>query len=673
MHTPPLFADLLIILLVSVPVAFACLRLKLPLLVGLMLTGIVIGPYGLGLIKELEAIEILAEIGVMLLLFTIGLEFSLHRLREMKRLVLVGGGLQVGLTIIAVSLVAVFFGRGLNQAVFFGFLVTLSSTAIVLKSYAGRNEVDAPHGRAGVGILLFQDISIVLMMLLVPVLGGKDAASFGAVAAKLGGSLLGLIVIVVAAWLLVPIMLKQIVRLKSPEVLLLLVVLVCLGISFVTAQFGLSLALGAFIAGMVLADSDYSHQVTADILPFRDVFNSVFFVSIGMLLSLSALVENLFTVFLWVLLLVVGKALIVWAVIQLLGFPQRVAAMTALGLAQIGEFSFVLAKAGRVVDLLPDSDYQSFLAASIISMIITPFMIAAAPRFGYFIQSIVPDKKSAPTAPETEEELHITSTGGLNNHVIIVGYGLNGRNLARVLRAVSVSYTILELNAETVREAKERGEKINFGDATRREVLHHAAIENANALVLAMSDPQAARRTVRQARELNEKIYIVVRTRYTSEITELLRFGADEVIPEEFETSIEIFSRVLLRYGVDRHTIENQIERVRRQGYEMLRSPSIQRVQMSNLNAALHAATTETVKLNNTSPVIGKNLGELNLRNATGATLIAVVRGDDTKIGPGAAYKLRENDILILFGKPENIAQAVKILQPEAETGGFNP
>ncbi len=673
MHTPPLFADLLIILLVSVPVAYACLRLKLPLLVGLMLTGIVIGPYGLGLIKELEAIEILAEIGVMLLLFTIGLEFSLHRLREMKRLVLVGGGLQVGLTIAATAAIAVLFGREMNQAVFFGFLVALSSTAIVLKSYAERGEVDAPHGRAGIGILLFQDISIVLMMLLVPVLGGKDAASFGAIAAKLGGSLLGLIVIVLAAWLLVPLLLKQIVRLKSPEVLLLLVVLVCLGISFVTAQFGLSLALGAFIAGMVLADSDYSHQVTADILPFRDVFNSIFFVSIGLLLSVGAMFENLFTVFMWVLLLVVGKALIVWTVIQLLGFPQRIAAMTALGLAQIGEFSFVLAKAGRSADLLPDSDYQSFLAASIISMIATPFMIAAAPRFGYFIQSIVPDKKSVEDTSETEEDIHITSTGGLNNHVIIVGYGLNGRNLARVLRAVTVSYTILELNAEVVREAKEKGEKINFGDATRREVLHHAAIENANALVLAMSDPQAARRTVRQARELNEKIYIVVRTRYTSEITELLKYGADEVIPEEFETSIEIFSRVLLRYGVDRHTIENQIERVRRQGYEMLRSPSIQRIEMSNLNAALHAATTETVKLNHTSPVVGKNLGELNLRNDTGATLIAVVRGEDTKIGPGANYKLQENDALILFGKTENIERAIRVLLPEAETGGFNP
>jgi CPA2 family monovalent cation:H+ antiporter-2 len=356
-----------------------------------------------------------------------------------------------------------------------------------------------------------------------------------------------------------------------------------------------------------------------------------------------------------------------------MGFPQRIAAMTALGLAQIGEFSFVLAKAGRSADLLPDADYQSFLAASIISMIATPFMIAAAPRFGYFVQSIVPDKKSREEALDAEAELHITSTGGLNNHVIIVGYGLNGRNLARVLRAVTVSYTILDLNAETVRAAKAKGEKINFGDATRREVLQHAAIEKANALVLAMSDAQAARRTVRQARAMNDKIYIVVRTRYTAEITELLKYGADEVIPEEFETSIEIFSRVLLRYGVDRHTIENQIERVRRQGYEMLRSPSIQRVEMSNLNAALHTAATETVKLNEDSPIVGKNLGELDLRNATGATLIAVVRGEDTKIGPGANFTLDKNDTLILFGKPENIVQAMRILQPEAETGGFNP
>lgn len=671
MYTPPLFNDLLIILLVSVPVAILCLRLKLPLLVGLMLTGIVIGPFGFGLIEQLEAIEILAEIGVMLLLFTIGLEFSPRRIREMRRLVLIGGGLQVGLTVAATAAVAYLFGRELNQAVFFGFLVALSSTAIVLKSYVERNEVDSPHGRAGIGILLFQDISIVLMMLLIPVLGGQDS-SFGAIAKTLGGSLLALILIVLSAWLFVPRLLRQVVRLRSPEVLILTAVLLCLGIAWLTSNFGLSLALGAFIAGMVLADSDYSHQITADILPFRDVFNSLFFVSIGMLLSIASLIENFPTVLLWVAFLIVGKTLIIWTAVQILGFPQRVSAMTALGLAQIGEFSFVLAKAGRSPELLPDADYQNFLAASIISMIATPFMIAAAPRFGYLIQSLVSDKKSVEPA-EQDEELHITSTGGLNNHVIIVGYGLNGRNLARVLRAVVVSYTILDLNAEVVRQAKEKGEKINFGDATRREVLLRAGVENANALVLAMSDPQGARRTVKNARQLNENLYIVVRTRYTSEITELLELGADEVIPEEFETSIEIFARVLIRYGVDRQTIEKQIEKVRRQGYEMLRSPSLSRVEVSNLNAALQAATTETVKLNEDSPVIGKTLGELNLRGKTGATLIAVVREDETKIGPGANFKLQKDDILVLFGKPEKIERAIKILQPAGQTGGFNP
>lgn len=672
MHTPQLFADLLIILLVSVPVAFLCLRLKLPLLVGLMLTGILIGPYALGLIKELEAIEILAEIGVMLLLFTIGIEFSIRRLREMKRLVLIGGSLQVGITIIATAAIAVLLGRELNQAIFFGFLVALSSTAIVMKSYAERSEIDAPHGRAGVGILLFQDISIVLMMLAVPILGGKDEASFGAIAWQLGGSLLALIIIIIAAGLLVPLLLKYVVQLRSPEVLLLTAVLISLGTAWITSQFGLSLALGAFIAGMVLSESDYSHQVTADILPFRDVFNSLFFVSIGLLLSVAALMENIAAVMFWVVMLVAGKTLIIWAVVRLLGFPQRISAMTALGLAQIGEFSFVLAKAGRGVDLLPDTDYQIFLAASIISMIATPFLIAAAPNFGYFVQRIFKDK-SDHEIENAEDDIHLTSSGGLTNHVIIVGYGLNGRNLARVLRAVLVPYTILDANYETVRRAKEKGEKINFGDATRREVLLHAHIEEANALVLAMSDPQGARRTVKQARQMNEKLYIVVRTRYTAEITELLELGANEVIPEEFETSIEIFSRVLNRYGVARQVIEGQIEEIRRQGYEMLRSPYLPEVKMANLNAALQSATTENIKLDENSPVIGKNLAESKLRNETGVTLIAVIRDGQTKINPSANYKFREGDILVLLGTSEKIEEAIKILQPDAKIGGFNP
>jgi len=423
---------------------------------------------------------------------------------------------------------------------------------------------------------------------------------------------------------------------------------------------------------MVLADSDYSHQATAEILPFRDVFNSLFFVSIGMLLSVTALIEHIGTVAVLVTGLIAGKALIIWLIIRILGYPQRIAVMTALGLAQIGEFSFVLAKSGQASGLLPPGDYQSFLAASIISMIATPFLINVAPRFGYFVQRVLKDGTVA-DVENTEEDIHLTSSGGLQQHVIIVGYGLNGRNLARVLRAVGIPYTILEVDATVVREAKGKGEKINFGDATRREVLIHAGIQQAWTLVLAMSDLQAARRTVDEARRLNKELYIVVRTRYVSEITELFDLGASEVIPEEFETSIEIFARVLQRYGTPRNVVEAQIERIRRQGYEMLRSASIPSAPTHGLRAFIGSASTESVQITGDSPAVGKTLGELDLRGKTGATVIAVMRNGDTKVSPGGKYTISEGDTVVLLGSPEKIERAQEFLQCLPPIGGFNP
>lgn len=674
MHTPQLFADLLIILLVSVPVAYLCLRLKLPLLVGLMLTGMAIGPFGLGLIRELEGIELLSEIGVMLLLFTIGLEFSIKRLREMKRLVLIGGGLQVLVTTALVAAVIAAIGRPVKQAVFFGFLVALSSTAIVLKSYVDRNEVDAPHGRAGVGILLFQDISIVFMLLGIPLLGGDDIVSFSRIAIDLGTSLLALVGIVAGAWFFLPKFLHQVVSLKSPEVFLLTVVLFGLGMSWVTSHFGLSLALGGFIAGVVLADTEYNHQVTTEVLPFRDVFNSLFFVSIGLLLSISSLLANLGVVLSVVIALIVGKVLVVWAIIRLLGYPQRVAAMTALGLAQIGEFSFVLAKSGNGVGLFDENDYQIFLAAAVLSMIATPFLIAAAPRIAQWIQSMLSDGGRRDLGNVEDDEIHLTSSGGLQQHVIIVGYGLNGRNLARVLRTVGIPYVVLDLNAEVVRRAKAKGEKINFGDSTRREVLSHAAIDKAWSLVLAISDPQAARRTVKQARWMNPDVHIIVRTRYVAEIAELFKLGANEVIPEEFETSIEIFSRVLMRYGTPRNVIESQIDRIREQGYEMLRTSSLSAVvpQIPPVSV-LDVASTESIFLMPDSPAVGKTLKDLDLRGETGATVIAVIRDGATKVSPGAGYELREGDTVIIVGTPKKLTRAMNVLAPaEANVAGFN-
>lgn len=678
MHTPQLFNDLLIIILAALPVAYLCLRLKLPLLVGLMLTGIAIGPYGLGFVSQLEGIELLAEIGVMLLLFTIGLEFSVRKLVEMKRLVLIGGGLQVIITIGATIAISTAFGRTVTQSIFFGFLIALSSTAIVLKEYVDRSEVDSPHGRVAIGILLFQDIAVVLMLLIIPTLAGQDIVSFTQIIIDLGVSLIAMVLIVLGAWLVIPRFLKQVIKMKSPEVFLLTIVLMALGMSWLTAHFGMSLALGAFIAGVVLADTDYSHQATADILPFRDVFNSLFFVSIGMLLSLSSLAANIGFVLLLVIGLMVGKALIVWGIVRLLRYPQRVSAMAALGLAQIGEFSFVLAKSGRGPGLLPDGDYQNFLAASVISMITTPFLIAFAPTFGSFVQRFLRDGGCEEIENCEEDDIHLTSSGGLQQHVIIVGYGLNGRNLARVLRSVGVPYVILELNAEEVRRAKAKGEKINFGDATRREVLRHAGIEKAWSLVLAMSDARAAQLTVKQARRLNKDMHIIVRTRYVSQITELLKVGADEVIPEEFETSIEIFARVLNRYGFARNVVEGQIQRIRKQGYEMLRSPSPQPIQPIDLKLGLGSASTETIKIDAASPIITKSLGELDLRGKTGATVIAVLHQGETKISPGAKYQLCADDSVVLLGPAEAIEKATRILNPaeiasEAIVGGFNP
>ncbi|HCA59115.1 MAG TPA: hypothetical protein DEP46_14165 [Blastocatellia bacterium] len=678
MHTPELFRDFLVIILASLPVAYLCLRLKLPLLVGLMLTGIAIGPYGLGFIHELEGIEILAEIGVMLLLFTIGLEFSIRKLREMKTLVLIGGGLQVGITIFVTSLIAASLGREVTQAIFFGFLIALSSTAIVLKSYVDRQEVDSPHGRAAIGILLFQDICIVLMLLLIPILGGKDVVSLTSILLDLGASLGSLIVIVLLAWLLIPAFLKQVVRMRSTEVFLLTIVLLCLGLSWITFQFGLSLALGAFIAGVVLADTDFSHQATAEILPFRDVFNSLFFVSMGMLLSIEAFVQNIGSVALLVGGLMIGKALIIWGIVKLLGNPQRVAVTAAVGLAQIGEFSFVLAKAGRGHGLMPDTDYQVFLAASIITMIATPFLITYAPAIGALVQGLLRDGRFRGLENTEDDEAHVTSSGGLSDHVIIVGYGLNGRNLSRVLRAVGVNYTVLELNPEVVKEAKRQGEKINFGDATRREVLKHAEIERASALVLAMSDPRSARLTVKLARRINADIHIIVRTRYVTEITELYELGANEVIPEEFETSIEIFARVLHRFGFSRKIIEGQIERIRKQGYEMLRTPSAPTTRTVELDLEMKSESTESVQIRKGSPAIGRTLGEIDLRGRTGATVVAVVHEGDTKINPGAKCELFEGDIVILLGNGEEIAKAIDVLDPLEEFAmdtlrGFNP
>ena len=655
-HSPPLLQDLLVLLLASVPIAFIFHRLRLPTIVGFMITGVLIGPHALGLIKDVHAIEMLAEIGVALLLFTIGLEFSLRRMLEMRRLVLLGGGLQVILTTLLVTGIVYLVGRPVNEAVFFGFLFALSSTAIVLKSYIDRAEIDAPHGRAGVGILLFQDLSIVPMMLMIPSLSGRQGTSATRIALTLGIAVAAIAIIMFAARTIVPYLLYHIVRLRSPEVFIISVVLLSLGTSWLTSQAGLSLALGAFIAGIVLSESEYSHQIVADILPFRDVFNSLFFISIGMLLSLSALAADALTVLAWVGALTLVKALLVLAVVRLMGYSLRVSTMTALGLAQVGEFSFILAKAGLPQGLLSETDYQRFLAASILSMIATPFLIKVAPRIGYALQTVFARGsllEASVTGFDPQEP-------DLRGHIIIVGYGLNGRNLAKVLRRTGVPYVVMELNAEAVREAGAQGERIIYGDATRKEVLHHIRLDHARILVLAISDPIASRHTVWLARQMNPDIHIIVRTRYMSEMSDLRELGANEVIPEEFETSIEIFSRVLREYGIAQHVIERQVTAIRSESYQMLRVASLPIVDMNEISEALNTASTKILFVEADSFAVGKTIGDLELRKKTGVSIIAITREGHTEINPGPETTIRAEDVLVLLGDVEQIDRATE-------------
>jgi CPA2 family monovalent cation:H+ antiporter-2 len=673
-HEFPLLADLLVLLLVSVPIAFLCHRLRLPVMVGFMITGALIGPSALGLIKDPDAIEMLAEIGVALLLFAIGLEFSLRRLMEIKRLALGGGGLQVVLTILIALAVGKLLGKPMSQALFFGFLVALSSTALVLKSYADRMEIDTLYGRASVGILLFQDLCIVPMMLLVPILSGQDGSSVANIALTIGKSAAVIVGIVFTARKVVPFLLYQVARLRSSEVFIIFVVLLSLGTAWLTSRFGLSMALGAFIAGLVLSESEYSHQIVSDILPFRDVFNSIFFISIGMLLSLSSLAQNFTAVMIWLAAIIIGKATIVAAVARLLRYSLRVSIIIGIGLAQVGEFSFILTRVGSAQNLLSQPDYQFFLAASILSMIATPFLINVAPRISFVLESLL--GKGAPQSMEEREER--ASELGPRRHVIVVGYGMNGRNVSKVLHRLGIPYLVLELNAETVRAAAAQGAPIQYGDAGRRKVLQHIGVGRAAIMVIAISDTLATRRAVALARELNPDLHIIVRTRYMSEVGELLDLGASEVIPEEFETSVEIFSRVLKQYGVSRQAIEQEVEEVRKEGYAMLRSTSLPLVELNRLAEAFPTVASEAIMVGNGFISVGKTLKELDLRHQTGATVTAVVRDGVLEINPGPELMVEADDILVLIGKPDQIRTASEFLKEgkaniEAPAGKTEP
>jgi CPA2 family monovalent cation:H+ antiporter-2 len=646
----PFLPDLVVILVLSLAVGLIFQRLRQPVLVGFLAAGVVLGPHGLSLIRDVREVERLAEVGVVLLLFSLGLEFSLAALVQLRRQVLLGGGLQVGLTMLLATLLMLGLD-GWRQAALLGGLVALSSTAIALKLLVERGELDAPHGRAALGILLLQDLLVIPMMLAVPLLAGtaQPEPGRGAWAFVMALTLVGLL-LVAARWV-IPRGLAAVARTRHRELFVLTLLLICLGTAWLTSRAGLSLALGAFLAGVAVSESEYGAQALADVVPLRDTFTSLFFVSIGMLLDVRFVLQHPLPLIAAVVAVLALKLLTGMAAVCALGLGLRTGLLGGFAVAQVGEFSFVLAQAGVAHRLLDADRYQWFLGVAVTTMFATPFLFGAARALADRWAPHLPARLRAERTPPSPTEL-------LRDHVVIAGYGLNGRNLARVLRAVAIPYVIVDITPERIWAARAAGEPVIYGDVGRQEVLEHLGLDRARALVLAISDAPSTRRAVALARATWPRLVIIARTRYLAEVDALDRLGATEVIPEELETSIEIFARVLATYDVPRSLIAQQIEQVRREHYAVWREADLEGPRRARLHAMVPGLDVDTYRVTDTSLARGQCLAELDLHRAAGVSVIARVRDGVVLTNPGGDVALAPGDVLVLLGTNAQLERA---------------
>jgi CPA2 family monovalent cation:H+ antiporter-2 len=660
-----LLQDIAVIFGLAIIVLQVCHKIKLPAIIGFLATGAFVGPHGLHLVKSVHEVELLAEIGVVLLLFTIGLEFSLKELFRLKRQVLIGGSLQVFLTITVTSLIFIFgFEIPGNRAIFIGFLMALSSTAIVLRLYQERSELDSSHGENILAILIFQDVIIVLLMLLTPFLAGAGGQGFA-----MGKSLLVLLAkaiiifgaILLAARYLVPQVLFLTARTRSRELFLLTIVATCLLTAWITSLAGLSLGLGAFLAGLVISESEYGTAALGNMTPFRDIFMSFFFVSIGMLLDIMVVLSHPWIIVFLTVGIVFLKFGLVLFIAILLGVSLRSALLTSFALAQVGEFSFVLSKFGLEYNFLSGQRYQFFLAVAVISMAMTPFLVSFSPRMAEIILRLPFPGRLKRGLSSVEQDKDGPGVKGLRNHVIIIGYGLNGRNLTKAAISAQIPYVIIETNPETVRREKKEGKNILYGDATHEPVLEHAKIKAARVVVIAISDYVASRQITRQIKELNPSLHLIVRTRFVSEIDPLRELGADEVIPEEFETAVEIFIRVLHHYLVPQQDIDRFMTEVRADGYQMLRTQPRSLVSICDMSGCLSDSEMKVIQLEEGSLFTEKTIAEIGLRKNYGVTILAIRRQEKMDPNPGGDTILRTGDGLILFGTSENINKCMEL------------
>jgi len=635
--------ELVVVMAVSVAAALVLRHLRLPPVVGFLVAGVAVGPGGLGLVADRQIIEGVAEVGVMLLLFTVGLKLKLSELWRMRTLVFGSGTAQVVATGGAWTAVAMALGLPATEAVAWGMIVALSSTALVLWLLEGSGQISSVHGRSMIGVLLMQDLAVVPIMLALPLLAGRggDATT---VAWFLFRAIAVIALTVIGARVLFPALAARVIAAGSRELFTLTTVLVAVGTALVFGHFGLSVALGAFLAGMVVSESRYVSRMVDEITPLRDVFNSLFFVSLGMLVDPELWIANPILCLGLVAAIVVGKAtlagLAVWPVVRNL----RIAAASGLGLAQIGEFSVVVAaEAGRLGLVSADAN-RLFLAIAVPTMILTPGLTAIAHRLA---------SRGECDEPRVD----------LEGHLVIVGFGVNGHNVHQALTPLGVPHVIVDLNPHTVDELQEAGEHAVFGNAEEEAVLRAAGIERARGVIIAIPDAASTREVVRTSRRLAPTATIVARTRYVQEVEPLEELGADQVIPEEFETSLELMGRVLEMYGAPGSVIADRKAALRRRHYGVLRSSDEAELAAPALDELRRHVRLTEVEIPDDAWTVGRSLGELDLRRATGATVLAVRRGPEMGSNPSADTILEAGDRLVVMADGDCEARARELLR----------
>ncbi len=662
MMTPAhLLEDLVLILGTALVTVLVLDRLRLPAVAGFIVAGAFVGPSGLAWVGDTHEVERLADVGVVLLLFTIGLDLSLAELRRIGRLIVLGGGLQVGLTTLAVWGLARALGLPSPQGVFVGFLVALSSTAIVLRGLAERGETDAPHGRLILGVLLFQDLCVVPMMLVTPLLAGGGGGAWAIPKALAEAAL------VVAACLLlgrvvVPRAFALVARTRRRDLFVLAVVLACAGIAWLTSLVGLSLALGAFLAGIVLADTEFGHQALADVLPLRDIFTSLFFVTIGTLLDLRVVVSRPGLTLGLVAAVILGKAGVAALAGLAMRFPARAAIISALALAQVGEFSFVLARLGSELGLLGAEPMRLFLAASVLSMLVTPLALSVGPRLAAGAARLRGLERLLGIRDEPER----AAAEGLSGHVLVLGYGVGGELLAEALHAARVPYAVLDMNAGRIRAARERGEPAWYGDVTSAEILERVGAARARQIAVMLNDPGATLRAVRLARRLAPEAAILARVRHVAEVPLLVAAGATQAVAQEFEASLELIGQVLKGAALPFHSIGARLEAAR------------SRAAASGWSAAGGGSDAGLLGMDVTSAAVreghwiaGRSLAESRLRTLSGATLVGLSRDGATAIHPAPDERFKPGDVLYLVGDEVQRAAAMALLEqgPATDAG----